>query len=64
MFQPGFDLNFTQETLRAYGRRQFGMQHLDGDLALVPEIRGEIDGGHTAGAELALDAVTLGGGGA
>ncbi len=30
------------------------------DLAIVLQVLGEVDGGHTAGAELALDAVAVG----
>ncbi|HEU4829762.1 MAG TPA: hypothetical protein VFT04_11270 [Gemmatimonadales bacterium] len=33
------------------------MQHLDRDLALVAEVVREVDRGHAAGAELALEAV-------
>jgi hypothetical protein len=39
---------------------QFGPQHLQRDLAVVPRILGEIDGGHAAFAETALDAVAIG----
>ena len=35
------------------------MQHLDGDVAVVPEVVGEVDGRHAASAELALDAVAI-----
>ena len=35
--------------------RELGAQHLDRDLAVVPEVVREIDGRHAAGAELALD---------
>ena len=42
---------------------EFGPQDLDGDLAVVLEVVGEIDRGHAAGAELALDAVAVGQGG-
>ena len=36
------------------------MQDLDGDLAAVLEVLGEVDGGHAALAELALEAVAVG----
>ena len=39
--------------------RQIGVQHLDGDVALVLEIRCEIDRGHAAGAELTGHAVEV-----
>ncbi len=38
---------------------QLGLQDLDGHLAVVPEIGGEVDGGHTAFAELTLDGVAV-----
>ena len=36
---------------------ELGMQHLDRDAPVVPDVVREIDGGHAAGAELALDAI-------
>ena len=35
----------------------YGAEHLEGDLALELQVLGQIDGGHTAPAELTLDAV-------
>jgi hypothetical protein len=35
------------------------MQHLDGDWTFVPNVVRAIDGRHTAGADFALDAVTV-----
>ncbi len=35
------------------------MQHLDGDVAVVLEIVREVDGGHAAGADLAVDTVAI-----
>ena len=40
-----------------------GLQDLDGDLAMVPEIVGEIDRGHSPAAQLPLNAVAVGEGG-
>ena len=42
---------------------QLGLEHLDGDLAVVLEVVGEIDRGHAALAQLALDPVGIGQGG-
>ena len=42
---------------------EFGVEDLDGDLAVVLEVVGEVDGGHAALAELALEAVAVGEGG-
>ena len=36
------------------------MQYFDGDIAIVFEIVREIDSGHAAGAEFAVDAITIG----
>ena len=36
---------------------QLALQHLDGDMALVPDIAREIHGRHSTDAELSLDAV-------
>ena len=43
---------------------ELGPEHLDGDLAVVLEVVGEVDRGHAARAELALDAVAVREGGA
>ena len=43
--------------------REFGAEDLDGDLAVVLEVVGEVDGGHAARAELAFEAVAVGEGG-
>ena len=43
--------------------REFGLEHLDGDLALVLEVVREVHGRHTAGTEFAVDAVAVGQGG-
>jgi hypothetical protein len=40
--------------------RQLGMEDLQGDGAVVPEIAGEIDRGHAATAELALEQAAVG----
>ncbi len=44
-------------------RGQFRPQHLDRDFAMMLDIFSEIDGGHAAGAEFALDGVAVGEGG-
>jgi hypothetical protein len=40
-----------------------GRRTLDGHLAVVLQVLGEIDGGHSAGTELALEEVAIGEGG-
>src|SRR6185436_10822873 len=54
----GFD--FAQETLGAECGAQVGMQHLDGDLAVVPKIAGQVHRRHAALTQLPLDAVAVG----
>ena len=57
--EPRGDLDLGQEPLGAEHRAELGAEHLEGDLAIVLEVGGEVDGGHAAGAELALDPVAL-----
>ena len=40
-------------------RGQLGMQHLERDRAVVPEVLGQEDRGHAAAPELALEPVAL-----
>ena len=49
--------NLVDEPIRADDVRQFALQYLDGDMALVPHIAREIHGRHSTDAELSLDAV-------
>ncbi len=49
-----------QESLGADHGRQLGAQQLEGDWAAVPDIVGQVDRGHAAGAELALEPVAIG----
>jgi hypothetical protein len=51
----GVDL--ADEPLRADGRRQFGMQYLEGDQAIVLEVARKVDRGHSP--ELALEHVAV-----
>ena len=57
VLQPGGDADLAGEALGAEGRGELGAEHLDGDLAVVLQVVGEVDGGHAALAELALDPV-------
>ncbi len=60
MLEVGGDLDLGQEAVPAQHGGELGVQHLDGDLAAVPEVLGEIDGGHATLAQLALEAVPVG----
>ena len=51
----GLDLH--HESLGAEHRCEFGLQHLDRDLAVMLQVLGEIDRRHAPSPELALDAV-------
>ena len=60
MLQVGGELDLGQEPLGADHGGELGAQELERDLAVVPEVLGEIDGGHAAGADLAFDPVAVG----
>ena len=49
-----------EEAVAADDGAQLGMQDLDGDLAVVLQVFGEVDGGHAALTELALETVAVG----
>jgi hypothetical protein len=57
MLEPGGDPDLVEEALGPECGRQIGMQHLEGYRAVVPQIVGEIDGRHTAPANLAVEPV-------
>ena len=50
----------THEPLGAEYGRELGLENFDRDVAVVLEILREVDRRHAAGAELALDAVSVG----
>jgi hypothetical protein len=56
----GGGLDLLHEAVGAEHGGQLGPEDLEGDLAVVLQVRAEIDGGHAALAELALDAVAVG----
>ena len=60
MLQIGDGLDLAEEPLGADDGGELRPKHLDGDLAVVLEVVGEVHGGHAAGAELALDPVAVG----
>jgi hypothetical protein len=59
MIQPGRDLDLSQKTFDTERSREFRAEHLECDGAIVLQIRGQVDDGHAAMAELALDRVAL-----
>ena len=59
MLQLGGGADLAQEPRRAQGGAELGLVHLDGHVAVVLEIVGEVHGGHAACAELADDGVPV-----
>ena len=60
MLQARRGADFAQEPVPAEGGAQIGMQDLDGDVAVVLDVVGEVYGRHPAGAKFALDRVAAG----
>jgi hypothetical protein len=63
MLESRSDPDLPLETFRSKAGGELGVQHLERDRAVVPEIVGEKHRGHAPAAELALDAVVVGQGG-
>jgi hypothetical protein len=61
--QVGCGGDLTQEALPAQGGGELWAEDLDGDLAPVFEILGEVDRSHPARAQLALEVVPVAKGG-
>ena len=62
MLELGGELDFAVEPLGADRGAEFGVEHLDRDLAVVLDVLRQEDGRHAARPELALDAVPVGNG--
>ena len=52
MLEIGGDLDLGEEAFGADDGAEFGLEDLDGDLAVVLEVVREVDRGHAARAEL------------
>ena len=59
MIEPSGDLDLGEKALITEDGAELGPQHLEGDLAVVLEVGGQIDGRHPAGAQRAFDAVAI-----
>ncbi len=59
MLQPRGDPDLALEPLGAERGNQVGIQHLEGDRSLVPEIRRQKHDRHSAATELALERVSV-----
>jgi hypothetical protein len=60
VLQIGGDLDLGEEPPAAEQGGELGVEHLDGDLAAVPQVLGEVDDGHAALADLSVETVALG----
>jgi hypothetical protein len=63
MLQAGGDPDLQEEPLGSEQGGELGAQDLESDGPIVPEVVGEVDRGHAAASELALDAIAIGQGG-
>jgi hypothetical protein len=64
MIEPGDDLDLAIEPLRPEHGAELRSEHLDRHLAAMLQIVGQVDRRHAAVADLALDGVAAGEGGA
>ena len=60
MLEVGGDLDLGEEAVAADDGGELGVEDLDGDLAAVLQVLGEVDGGHAALAQLALETIAVG----
>ena len=63
VLEAGGGLDLPEEAVGAECGGELGAEKLDGDEAIVLEVAGEVDGGHAAATELALDVVAIDEGG-
>ena len=60
MLEVRRDLDLGEEPLDAEHGAELRVEHLERDVAVVLEVAREVDGGHAAAADLALDGVAIG----
>ena len=60
MLQVGRELDLGQEPLGPDHRGELGAEHLEGHPPGMADVLGQVDRGHAAGADLALDPVAVG----
>jgi len=63
VIEPLGDSDFVEEAFPAESGGEIRAEGLEGDLAIVPEVVRQVDGGHAALAPLALDCLAAGQGG-
>ena len=59
MLEAGGELDLAEKALGPERGGELGVEHLDGDRAVVLEVAGELDGGHAPATELALERVAV-----
>ena len=59
MLEPGGEADLALEPLEAEPRGEAGVEDLEGHRAVVLEVAGQVDRGHAAASELALEAVIV-----
>ena len=59
MLEPGGEADLALEALGAERGGELGEQDLERDRAVVPEVVGQVDDGHAAAPELALEGVAV-----
>ena len=57
MMQVRGDLNLRHESFRSEDRAELRVEHLEGDVPVVPQVAREIDDGHAPSADATLDRV-------
>ena len=59
VLQPRRNVDLAEEAVAAEGSSQLGPKHLDRNPAMVPNVFGQVDRGHSAAAQLALEHVPI-----
>jgi hypothetical protein len=59
MLEIGGELDLSQKSLGTDDRGELRPQQLERDPPVVPEVLGQVDGRHAAGADLAFDPVAV-----
>ena len=58
--QVGRDLHFAEKPLRSERGGEIRPENFEGNVPVVPEVVGEVDGGHAALAQFAVDPIAVG----
>jgi len=63
VLEAGRQPDLPQKAIGPHARGERGVEDLEGDGPVVPEVGGQVDGRHAAAAQLPLDAVAIAEGG-